>query len=76
MIPTYTKEQAQELIAWFDEHIAEFPQEVVFLDGAKTSDFPTTYKSYRSLILNTLGSPTYNVYVHHLMLVKEAQKRP
>ena len=73
----YSPSEITSLLAWFDEHLNELPKEIEFLSGAKTSDFPTTYKSYKELILNTLESPTYNIYVHHLMQIKETyQKRP
>jgi hypothetical protein len=68
---TYTKEEVEELIAWFKQH-PEMIRDTIQIDAATFyPDFKKTLELYYAIAANLYGKPCYGGQVYHLFKMRE-----
>lgn len=73
--PSYTSEEKDELVAWFEERMERLPQSLLLDDCMSTKDLPRTVRSYIKLIRTGRKNVEFSGYVAHLFLMREALRR-
>lgn len=67
--PTYTKEEVEELVNWFDTH--EYENEVDLGHGICVSDISTTIVPMRNIALKKFDNRSFSGQIQLLFRIKE-----
>jgi len=70
---TYTKEEAEELLRWFDSH--ECDQEVDLGHGLVVKDFKKLVSQSRNILEKKYGNTTYSGQIQFLYRLQEEMIR-
>ena len=72
---TYTKEQIEEIKAWYDAHQAEIPKEIVLCKGEVCKDLPKMLAAVLATAEEQLNNPTFKRVLQYLFDVREQLER-
>ena len=66
----YTKQEVEELVAWFEAHEHELPQSMQIDDSAFSADLKKTVRIFMEQSLMYWENPTFNGTIRMLYLIK------
>lgn len=69
---TYTAEEVDEVIRWFEDHMDSLPETVQLDVATRITDFPRTVRLYFDIARLHHDNPTYAGQVLHLFRMREA----
>lgn len=73
--PSYTSEEKDELVTWFEERMERLPQTLQMDDCMSTKDLPRTVRSYIKLFKTNRTNVEFSGYIAHLFMMREALRR-
>lgn len=73
--PSYTQQEKEELIAWFEQRADRLPQRLQIIDSLSTEDLPRTVASYLRLIRIERNNVVFSGYTAQLFMIREALRR-
>ncbi len=72
--PEFTKEEIQDLIAWFETRKDRLPATLQINRSSHTENLPHTVKRMIGVITEKGPTPTFSGYIAHLFLIRERLK--